>query len=63
VHHASSVHAAGLQAGTAMEYDHHVFAESPGLFLLPFAQPLARRYHQDDRHNPPRDSEHGKKCA
>src|SRR5208283_503698 len=52
-----------LQAGAAMENDHHILAQSSGLLLLPFAQALTSRHHQHDRHNPPGNAKHGEECA
>ena len=63
VHDAPGMRAASLQAGAAVEDDHHVFAEISGLFLLAFAQALARRDHEHDRNDAPGDPEHGEEGA
>src|SRR6202041_529967 len=52
-----------LQARAAVEDDHHIFAQRPGLLLLPLAQPFAGRHHQHDRHNPPGDAKHREERA
>ncbi len=57
------MHSPCLQAGAAMEDDHHVFAKSSRLFFLTFAQAFASRHHQHDRHNSPGNAKHGEECT
>src|SRR5581483_2170665 len=47
-----------LEAGSAVENDHDVFAQRLRLLLLPDAEPLAGSDHQNDGNNAPRDTEH-----
>ena len=46
-----------------MKDDQDVFAQVPGLIFLTFTQSFAGRHHQDDRNNPPGDTEHGQERA
>lgn len=48
VHHSPGAGSAHLQAGPAVKHNQDILAQSPGLFLLAFAQTFARRHHQDD---------------
>src|SRR5581483_9265261 len=63
MHDAPCVHAAGLQTRAAVENDHDVFAEVSSLFFLTLTQTLARRHHQHDRYDAPRDPKHRQECA
>jgi predicted flavoprotein YhiN len=53
---------AGLQARAAVENNHYVLAQVPGLVFLTLPQSFASRHHEHDRDDPPRNSEHGEKC-
>jgi len=63
VHQPPGVGSSGLQAGAAVEDNHHVLAEISGLRFLSLSQAFARRHHQYDRHDAPRNAEHSQKCA
>jgi hypothetical protein len=63
VHQTTGSRTASLEAGTAMEDDHQVPAQSRGLFRLADAKALASSDHQDDRNHSPGDPEHGQQSA